>query len=207
MYFWRGTDFKTLAEAAEFASAVPAWAEYANFCSLLERGLRKDAFTRLETFIASAAGWPLPAKQEFASWLYHFAHGHREGSNLLMPHPLRVKFLEPTLVEWVVREPESGEPHRWLGSPEHLEEAVRLDPTDDIAREGLARHIFGGVDYSLSHLSCCNRYAGDPEEDLRELEKVEALVEGMSDGEMRAQYYVELWELRECVEDYLRGET
>jgi hypothetical protein len=41
MHFWRDKSFKALTEAANYASAIPAWAEYAKFCELLEKGLRK----------------------------------------------------------------------------------------------------------------------------------------------------------------------
>ena len=75
MYFWRDKYFKTLTEAANYASAIPAWAEYAQFCELLERGLRKDAFTHLESFIESAAKWSLSERRKFVSWLYNFAYG------------------------------------------------------------------------------------------------------------------------------------
>ncbi len=139
------------------------------------------------------------------SWLHHFAYERQDDSHLLMPHPLRVEFLEPTLVEWIEREPESGEPHRWLYTPDHLEEAIRLDPKDEIARERMASHLLGSVNNSLSHLSCCKQYAGDPEKDLQALGRVEVLIEGLSDDEIRAQYYVEMAELRESVKDYLRG--
>ncbi|HYG82244.1 MAG TPA: hypothetical protein VD861_17720 [Pyrinomonadaceae bacterium] len=207
MYFWRDKYFKSLTEAANYASAIPAWAEYARFCELLEKGLRKDAFAHLESFIESAAQWPLSEKQKFVSWLYHFAYEHRDDSYLLMPHPLRVKFLEPTLVEWIAREPESGEPHRWLGTLDHLEEAIRLDPRDEIACERMASYLLNGVGNALSHLSCCKYYAGNPEEDLQALEKVESLIEGLSEEGIRARHYVEMAELKEGVKDYLRGKT
>ena len=207
MYFWREGYFKVLTEAASSASAIPAWAEYARFCELLEKGLRKDAFAHLESFIESAVGWPLSEKKKFVNWLYHFAYEHRDASYLLKPYPLRVKFLEPALVEWIVCEPESGEPHRWLGTADHLEEAINLDPTDEIARERLANYILAGVGNALSHASCCKYYAGNAEEDLQSLERVGPLIESLSDEEIRAQYYVEMAELREGIKDYLNGKT
>lgn len=207
MHFWRDKYFKTLTEAANYASAMPVWAEYGKFCELLEKGLRKDAFAHLESFIESAAKWSLSEKKKFVSWLYSFAYACRDDSYLLIPYPLRVNFLEPTLAEWIVHEPESGEPHRWLGTLDHLDAAIRLDPTDEIARERMASHICGGVGNALSYLSCSKYYAGNPYEDLQALERVEALIEELSDAEMRAQYYVEMAELREGVRDYLRDKT
>jgi hypothetical protein len=141
------------------------------------------------------------------SWLYHFANEHRDDSYLLMPHPLRVKFLEPALAEWMIREPESGEPHRWLGTIDHLDNAIALDAADEIARERMVNLILGGVASSQQHLVCCNRYGGNAEEDLQKLEEVESHIEALSEEEKRAQFYVEAAELRESIKSYLRGET
>ena len=206
MYFWRDKYFKTLTEAGNYASAIPAWAEYGQFCTLLEKGLRKDAFAHLGSFIEAAVKWSFSEKKKFASWLYHFAYSCRDNSYLLMPHPLRANFLEPTLAEWIMHEPQSAEPHRWLRTVDHLETAIRLDPTDEISHELLAKHIFDRVGNALSHLSCCKYYAGNPSDDLQALEMGEALIERLSDAEIRARYYAEMAELREGVRDYLRGE-
>jgi hypothetical protein len=206
MHHWRENCFKTLTEAADQASAVPAWAEYAHFCERLEKGLRQDAFGHLKSFIETAAEWPLSEKKRFVSWLYHFAAERPDDSFLLMPHPLRLKFLEPALAEWIVREPESGEPHRWISTIDHLEEAIRLEPTDEIARERMVKLILGGVDSAQNHLLCCNHYAGNAEEDLQALEKVEPHIEAISNEDKRAHFYVEVIELRESIQRYLRGE-
>ncbi len=207
MYFWRDKYFKTLTEAGNYASAILAWTEYGQFCELREKGLRKEAFAHLQSFIESATNWSLSEKKQFVSWLYNFAYVRRDHSHLLMPHPLRVILLEPTLLEWIRHEPKTGEPHRWLGTPDHLKAAIRLDATDEIARERMASSLLGGVGNALRHLSCCQYYAGNPSEDLQALEKVEVLIEGLPDAEMHAQYYVQMAELREGVGDYLRGKT
>jgi hypothetical protein len=202
MHYWRDNSFQVLAEAANYASAVPAWAEYGRFCELLEKGLRKDAFKHLAAFIEDAAEWSFEEKRKFVSWLYHFA-GEREDSFLLLPQPLHKGFLEPALREWVEREPESGEPHRWFGTHEHLKEAVRLDPADEIARERLANMVFGWIGYSTHELPY--GYIGNPEEDLQMLSEVEPIISGISDKAKRAEYQGALSELREEIYAYLRG--
>ena len=202
MYYWRDKTFQALAEAADYASTLPGWAEYGRFCALLEKGLRKDAFKHLSAFIEEAAGWPFSEKRKFVSWLYQFA-SEREDSFLLMPQPLHKGFLEPALNEWVELEPESGEPHRWLGTHEHLKEAVRLNPSDEIARERLANMVFGWVGYSAHDLPY--GYIGNPEEDLHILAEVESVIGGMSDEARRAEYQGELTGLREEICTYLRS--
>lgn len=202
MYFWRDKSFQVLAEAANYASAVPAWAEYGRFCELLEKGLRRDAFKHLAAFISDAAGWPFTEKRKFVSWLYHFAN-EREDSFLLMPGPLSKGFLEPALNEWIEREPESGEPRRWLGTHLSLEEAIRLDPADEIARERLAKMVLGWVGYSTHELPY--GYLGNPEEDLQVLAEVELTIDKISDEVKGAEYRRKLSELREEISAYLRG--
>jgi hypothetical protein len=151
MYHWGDKSFHALTEAANQASGVPAWNEYAEFCSLLEKGLRKDALKHLAAFIEAATKWSSPEKKKFVSWLYHFAHEHPD-SYLLMPQSLYKDFLHPTLFEWAEREPDNGEPHRWLGGREHLKKAIRLDPTDEIARRRLVETTLLGVSYSIHEL-------------------------------------------------------
>jgi hypothetical protein len=204
MWFWRDENFKVLAEASRIASSTPAWVEYARYCDLLEKGLRKDALSRLGSFIEIATKWSIEEKKKFASWLYYFAHQNRTIDQLL-PHPLRVNLLEPTLIEWIVLEPEAGEPHRWLDTPEHLEEAIRLDPADEIARERLINWLLSGVDYSTHELPY--GYIRCPEEDLQILDEVEAMICGIFDKEKKAQYQGEVAALRKIVSDYLKTET
>jgi hypothetical protein len=42
---------------AEEADKVPAWKNYAQYCRLREQGLRKQAFARMDLFIAQAVKW------------------------------------------------------------------------------------------------------------------------------------------------------
>jgi hypothetical protein len=48
---------------------------------------------------------------------------------MLVPHPLHVRVVEPTLLEWTEVEPGCSEPHRCLGGYEHLKRAIELAPT------------------------------------------------------------------------------
>ena len=204
MYYWRDKSFQVLAEAANYASAVPTWAEYGRFCELLGKGLRQEAFKHLAAFIDDAAEWSFSDKRKFASWLYDFANA-REDSFLLMPQPLQQGFLEPALCEWIEREPESSEPHRWIGTHEHLMEAVRLNPTDEIARCRLVNMVFGWVGYSTHELPY--GYLGNPEDDLRILAEVEPIINGISNDAKRVEYQKGLAALREEIEAYLRATT
>jgi hypothetical protein len=133
MYFWRDKNFHSLTEAASFSAEIPDWKDYSEYCSLLERGLRKDALSHLAKFIDSAISWNFSQKRHFVSWLFHFAHTNPDCFQL-MPQHLSKRLLEPTLTEWAEREPSCAEPYRWLGTHEHLRQAIELEPKDEIAQ-------------------------------------------------------------------------
>lgn len=203
MLYWRDEDFGILAEASRIASRNSAWVEYAKYCGLLEKGLRKDALVHLSKFIDSSSNWSFAEKKEFVSWLYHYAYP-KQFLNQLLPHPLRLKLLEPTLAEWICREPENSEPHRWIGGIEHLNEAVGLNPVDEIAYQLLANTILGHVDYSIHELPY--GYIGNPEEDLSLLRDAESAINKISDAEKRSEYQDEIMEMRKNIYAHLNSE-
>jgi hypothetical protein len=136
VFYWRQEYFRDLSETSDAARATK-WTGYGTFCLEYERGLRKQAFAILERFIQSLEREPFEERRNFVSWLMALAH-RREGRHMLIPHPLKLRVVEPTLVEWTVVDPMCAEPHRWLGGYEHLERAVELDPSDQIALRDLS---------------------------------------------------------------------
>src|SRR5436305_944823 len=114
MWFWRDAYFRTFKDVAAEASTSPEWADYAAYCTEHERGLRRQAFAVLDRFIFRMESASFAERRRFASWLLHRAD-LRDGSHMLVPHPLRKRVIEPTLEEWLQVEPASSEPHRWLG--------------------------------------------------------------------------------------------
>src|SRR5580698_8266754 len=100
MYFWR-EDFELMNAVASGAAATPAWADYAAFCSNLERGLRREAIARLTSFISMLERAPFQERKHFTSWLLHRTY-RREGRHKLTPHPLKICIIEPTLLEWTI---------------------------------------------------------------------------------------------------------
>src|SRR5579863_657916 len=132
MHFWRDSHFQSLKDVASEASAVPEWADFATYCTEQQRGLRQQAFVALERFISRVEAAPFEERKRFTSWLLHRAES-RKGYHMLVPHPIRVRLVEPTCAEWIEIEPRSSEPHRWLGTHEHLKLARECDPADEIA--------------------------------------------------------------------------
>lgn len=201
MHYWRRDYFETLRNAAaEAVCESPSWQDYANFCLEYERGLRNQAFLILGQFISRMEREPFEERRRFVSWLMQTAD-EEKGSHMLIPHPLRVRIVEPTLLEWTEAEPRNSEPHRWIGGLEHLERAIELDPTDCIALRKLVIQLLSWVSYATHELPA--GYLGSTSEDLAILKKAEDLLPGLANEDDRAAYAADIAEERQAIHEYL----
>ncbi len=200
MWFWRDSYFQTLTDVAAKVSESPEWTDYATYCAEQERGLRRQAFTTLDRFIAQMERAPFAERRRFVSWLLHQAD-LRDGSHMLVPHPLRKRVIDPTLADWLKTEPTSSEPHRWLGGYEHLKRAIELDSSDEIARRKFISCILSSVDYATHSLPY--GYNGEPSEDLSALAEAKEALSGLSSEDDRTRAAAEIAEQRRLIEDYL----
>jgi len=181
---------------------VPEWADYAMFCAEYERGLRREAFVILERFLFSLERAAFTQRRRFVSWLLDRAEG-REGRHMLIPHPLHLRVVEPTLLEWTQVEPECSEPHRWIGGYEHLRRAIELQPEDELARKKLIACVLSRVVFGTHVLP--SGYLGDARKDLAKLTEAEDLLSGISNDEERRQFASTIGEERALINEYLRG--
>lgn len=202
IHFWRKSFFETLKEVEAEALTRPEWADYALFCREYETGLRPQALKTLERFIATIERSPFEERRCFVSWLLGRSDG-RDGMHMLVPQPLHVRVVEPTLLEWTLVEPKRSEPHRWLGGYDHLKHAVELEPNDKIARIKLLAIILGKVGLSKHELP--RGYLGSVQDDLAALREAEALLTGFSAQEDRDRFAADIEEERERIQKYLRG--
>lgn len=202
MLYWRDTYFQSLSNIGAQAQSVPEWADYAMYCTDLERGLRRQAHDALGRFISRMEAAPFAERKRFISWLLQRADG-RDGEHMLVPHPLRKRLIEPTCTEWIEREPESSEPHRWLGFYDHLKLALQLDPADEIAARKFINTILGSTQYATHELPY--GYLGDPHEDLKLLDEAEAALTALSDEVERRQCATEIAADRDSIQAYLRA--
>ena len=201
MHFWRKEYFQTLKDVAAEASKSAEWADYAAFCLEYESGLRQKALTTLERFVATLACAPFPERRRFVSWLMRKADG-KSGQHMLVPQPLHIGVIKPTLLEWTEVEPCCSEPHRWLGGYEHLKRAVELQPDDELARRKLVIAILGRVTMATHELPV--GYLGTPHDDLAALREVEALLQALPSEEERRQHAELIAAQRASIEEYLR---
>jgi len=202
MWYWRDDYFQTLKTIGAEAAKSPAWGDYADFCSNYESGMRPQAFTSLERFMLALERAPFPARRQFVSWLMQATDG-TSGAHMAVPHPLRLRIVEPTLVEWTAVEPEASEPHRWIGGYDHLKRAIELNPRDELATRKLITLIAGNV--GTHHLP--DHYIGDPQKDLAALDEADALLEAIGDNDVRNRHRQMVKEERALATEYLSRRT
>ena len=99
------------------------------------------------------------------------------------------------------RSPEAGEPHRWVGGYEHLQQALVIDPDDQIARRKLIVYILSQVAHSTHELP--HRYLGNPVKDHLALMQASRLLECVSDKQLRRDLSTDVNELIVAVQTYL----
>jgi len=121
---------------------------------------------------------------------------------MLLPHPLNLRLIEPTLLEWTIVEPECSEPHQWLGGYEHLRQALELDPDNQLARGKLISCILSQVGFNGHELP--NGYLGIAKGDLEVLGEAEELVPALHDIQFRDFIAAQIKLDRSRIEDYLR---
>jgi len=159
--WWNKDNFQGLDAIAALAEARPNLASFVEYCRRREQGLRKEAFGALSSFLAESKVWTFTERKDFVDWLlstqYAYSRVHQ-----LIPKPLWTGLVTPTLEEWAAIGPTDAVPRRWLGifqhSPTRLEEALALDPADQIARTALIEQLLGDVDYATHHLGDGNGF-------------------------------------------------
>ena len=121
---------------------------------------------------------------------------------MLIPHPLHVRVMEPTLLEWTLTEPDCYEPHLWLGGYDNLSVALELAPHNELVSNKLIAVILGRVGFATHELP--TGYLGSPNEDLAALSQAEALLPNFSNEGDRAQRAADIAAQRELIQSYLR---
>lgn len=200
MYYWRKDYFESLKAAANEARAKQEWGDYASFCDEMELGLRKQSLATLDRFILSLERRPFSERRQFVSWLCTRAD-RSWGNSILIPFPLQVRVVEPTLAEWTIEEPTDSEPHRWIGGYEHLIRAIELEPDDQIARRKLVLCVLSRVSNNAHELPI--GYLGTPHEDLEALKEAEDILPRLSNVEDRHALHSDITELRPALHTYL----
>jgi hypothetical protein len=182
----------------------PDWNDYNAFVSLRERGLRRDAFQRLGTFLDRMAPQPFEERKRFVCSLFV------ENDDIQsLPHPLKVRLVEPLLEEWIGRDPSDFLPHLWLGTISHLWEAHRLEPDNADVRWQLVLKVLKVIQYEMHELPI-GFLGDDPDGSYATLLRLRRLLSGVSRTGRPAWVWKEIDDMIEVLGnllDYQRDST
>lgn len=183
IHYWNRDNFEGLASLAEALRADPRLEELAAYCELREKGLRREAFARLEAFIDQIQSLQLAVQRQLALRILE-AHWKTPSAHQFLTKPLRTRFVEPVLEEWRAADAEDAVPLRYLAllrrDHDLLEEALRVDPQDDHVRVTLAGLLIGLVDYQAHHL-VEGVFLGNEAEALADFARAASLLAGATD--------------------------
>jgi hypothetical protein len=178
MFYWNTSNFDGLKSLAAALRADARLEHLAGYCELREKGLRREAFARLEAFLSEAASWDVPVQRSLAVHILD-AHWRTPQSHQFLTDPLRKRFIEPVLEAWRDADANHPLPARHLAllrrDQSLLAEALRLDPKDDVVRAALVSMLLGFVDYATHHL-VESRFIGDENESASALAEAASLL-------------------------------
>lgn len=167
---------------ADSISAEPLWCAFADYCTLREKGLRKQALASIERLIRQSSAWSTDERRRFVNWIYE-THLRFPDVHQLIVTPLNQRLLIPTLETWIEDDPTSATPRRWLGfatgDHAHFADALSRNLKDDISRYRLVCRNLGDVDFQCHHLP--KYFIDDPSEALQLLDDARDLSAGFCD--------------------------
>lgn len=156
MYYWNKENFEGLLELADELKKTPELSELGEYCVLREKGLRSRALAQLDQFLNKAALWD----QNLARCnvlIVLQADARTSEAHQFMTHPLMTRLIYPTLEQWVIDEPSSVVPLRWLGllrsDSDALRRVLSLTPSDVPVRRRLIKCALDATGYATHHLS------------------------------------------------------
>jgi hypothetical protein len=189
----------------ETATNQPEWQDYGQYCLLREKGLRKQALSKLSTFLEHAKGWGFNKKKEFVTWLCSQMESIPDASYGPYPFPLARELFIPFFEEWTQKEPSN--PEAWTLKARYGEDfsayskAIEIDPTNQRARVALANAIIGYLEHAMHHLP--EYFIGDEQEALAAAQEGYEHLSYINEGDVRTYLLRELKEAENLLLDWV----
>jgi len=223
------TEYNEFLTIGKIAAENEMWIKYAQYCFDRDKGLRKQAFERLNDFLKNTESWTDEEKIKFVTFLCPYY----EDMSLYcpFPHPLSEKLIKPTLEKWCSSEVADSNPFRWYGmfygnseylkkalelnqhegkmrqnllekiDSEYLDGILKLNSQDDQVRQILLQRGINRLWYSVHHLP--DGYIGEPKEDLILIDELQNEIAKLSDIKLQQFWTEELEEYTELVTNYV----
>lgn len=96
---------------------------FKEYCLLKDKGLRKESFKVLDSFINELRKLDLTLQQDFADWLFSIFERSEDIHHVLV-YPLEEQILKPLLDEWIDLDPQDIRPYKWYGLFLHSENQI-----------------------------------------------------------------------------------
>lgn len=189
----------------EAAIARPEWNDYGQYCLLREKGLRKQALSKLSDFLRNSQSWSFDQKKEFVIWLCNQMDSIPDASYGPYPTPLARELLIPFFEEWTQRDPINSE--AWTLKGRYGDDfsayfkAIEIDPKNQRARIALTDASIGYLEHAMHHLP--HYFIGDEQEALTATREAYEHLSHIDDGEPRTHLLQELKNAENLLLDWM----
>ncbi|MEQ9379730.1 MAG: hypothetical protein RJP95_02620 [Pirellulales bacterium] len=204
MWYWNQDNFEGILAVADSIAHESRWSDFAEYCRLREKGLRKKALASIDNLITAADSWPTNERRRFVTWIIEAQQRLPEVHQLIVT-PLQRKLIEPTLDEWSHAHPGDPIPKRLLGlatgNVDCFQQALDLAPDDDISRFRIISRLVYDVDYQCHHLP--DYFIGEPSKALDDLNVARDLSKLFVDKSIAESLADEFTELTNKVNDWV----
>ena len=193
MYYWNQQNFEGLKSIGDKYVSIQGYEAFGRYCLLKEKGLKKQAVAAVKEFVASAKEKSIESQRKIVSEIASLGFWNDEVHQLIA-HPLKV-YLQEVLSSWAVEEKTDATPHRWLGyisgDLSAYENALAIDPEDEICITRLAQAHLKDVDYQTHHLSE-SLLIGELSDAKHSLREAEILIESLKTDKIKSSMQKEL---------------
>lgn len=180
---------------------------FREFCSLKDKGLRKQSFVVLQTFLNEAKQWTTEKQHEFIIWLFELIEVSDNFQHVLV-HQLEEQFIKPIFKTWMDNNNDSR-PYRWFGmflNTEYrlvyLQKAIELGGySEQNALNKVIDLKLYSLWFSFHHISE-NTYLGEINEDRHLHEEIQDLMANVQDENIKAQIKVDLDYYNNLINDW-----
>lgn len=203
--YWNQPNFEGLLTLATHFETQPGLHALAQYCRMREKGLRREAFSALEQFLAATLSFDTATRRTAAVDIFE-ANARTHEAHQFLSQPLLSRFLLPTLKAWADEQPSAQVPLRWLGLQLNeqalLVRALALCPADIPVRMRLINHYLSSADHATHHLDE-SHFIGNVDYARDELARAQVLISSAAEPERLHHLQTELLEYQNLIADWV----
>lgn len=182
---------------------------FKDFCLYKEKGLRKESFKSLNSFLKEATEWNTNKQQDFVFWIFEIFETS-ENIHQVLVHPLEEALMKPLLEKWMDRNPKDPRPYRWYGLFLNSDKRttylkIALEKGGNGEQQVLLKMIeisMNSLWYSFHHISE-DLYLGDIEEDKELIEEIKNLNIKVENEEYKISNYQDIVYYKNLLNDWI----